>query len=510
MKFKKVLCGFIIVSMMGALTGCFNRIPGKIWKNPNIEDVCLFTDVIIGTDSLEEWNENNVITSVEWQKLKLTEEHSKKYPSLSKTFDNYNKERETEAKTLMNEFKPLAEEMEGGEFNPAYCQAETKVYIQRADNHIVSFLENSYKHTGGVHPDHFVNGVNFDIYTGNKVVLKDVLTDTEKLPDILEKKITEKYTEVAFPDLKDKLSKYKTDDFTWTIDYQGMTFWFSPYEIASYPVGTLSVKIWFEEFLDMFNKEYLVAPENYVITLPVGFDIEFDLVANDGEKDIVCAEKTLDRYGSYNMLTVTVNGKTFTDEVNYAYDFDVYLAHMGDKNYIYSDSFSDNDYHMFCTWDINGNSPKMIQELHGTEIDYEYIEEGHETGTVYKGVFNNPDNFNLETRFDILGTRGGVATYEIDKSNGTPQLINEVYTFNYGEEVRTSVILEAKVLPDMNKTEIPAETVLLPYQTDGKTFVDLKTDNGEVVRLSIDISDWPRTVNGIPEDECFENLMYAG
>ena len=30
------------------------------------------------------------------------------------------------------------------------------------------------------------------------------------------------------------------------------------------------------------------------------------------------------------------------------------------------------------------------------------------------------------------------------------------------------------------------------------------------IRLSIDVSNWPRTVNGIPENECFENLLYAG
>lgn len=62
----------------------------------------------------------------------------------------------------------------------------------------------------------------------------------------------------------------------------------------------------------------------------------------------------------------------------------------------------------------------------------------------------------------------------------------------------------------MDKTELPAGTSLTPYQTDGKTFVDLKTEDGSVVRLNIDVSNLPITVNGIPEDECFEELLYAG
>ena len=72
------------------------------------------------------------------------------------------------------------------------------------------------------------------------------------------------------------------------------------------------------------------------------------------------------------------------------------------------------------------------------------------------------------------------------------------------------VPLEAELLPNMDKTAIPFGTLLTPYQTDGKSYVDLKTENGGIVRRSIDVSNWPRTVNGIPEDECFEELLYAG
>ena len=89
-------------------------------------------------------------------------------------------------------------------------------------------------------------------------------------------------------------------------------------------------------------------------------------------------------------------------------------------------------------------------------------------------------------------------------------MTDEAYIFNYGHDVKTAIPLEAELLPDMEKTEIPFGTLLTPYQTDGKSYVDLKTENGGIVRLSIDVSNWPRTVNGIPEDECFEELLYAG
>ena len=511
MKFKKILCVFIVICIVGTLSGCLNRTPGNIQEHPTAEEnIFSFINVMIGDADIEDWHENNVITSIAWQKLKLMDDQTKEYPALSAAFDKYNEESLTEAKALMYEFTSLAEEMEGDEYNPAYCQSEAKIYMQRADNHIVSFLESVDQYTGGIHPNYFVNGRNYNPDTGENFLLTDILTNTNDLPSILEKKITEKYSYVTFYDLKDTFSKYKPEEFTWTIDYQGITFWFSPYEIASYSVGTLSSKIWFDEFPDMFNKEYMESPENYVISIPVGHDIELDLVKDDGAKDSVYTEKVLDQYGSYNMLSVTVNGKTCTDEINYAYDFDVYLAHIGNKNYIYSNSVSDNDYHMFCTWDINGAVPGMTQNLYGTEVDYEYIEEGYEEGTVYKQVFNNPEFLRLATKFEILGTRGATAAYKLNEATGNPEMTDEAYTFTYGHDVKTIVSLEAKLLPEMEKTELPSGTLLTPYQTDGKSFVDLKTENGKIVRLSVDASDWPVRVNDIPEEECFEELLYAG
>lgn len=507
---KRIIFILITICMIITFTGCSNSSPGNAKENPKSENNCTFVDVLIGDTNIEEWHDNNVITSVKWQKLKLSDEHSKTYPSLSAAFDRYNEESLTDAKALMYEITPLAKEMEGEEYDPVYCQSDAKVYMQRADNHIVSFLECMEKYTGGIHPDYYVNGRNYNSGTGEKVQLSDVLADTKELSSILEKKITEKYPDVAFSDLKDTFSKYKEEEFTWTIDYQGINFWFSPYEIAAFSAGTLSAKIWFDEYPDMFNKAYMESPENFVMTLPMRQKIDFDLNRNNEKKDYIEIDSSLDQYGSYNMLSVTVNGKTFTDEINYAYDFDVYLAHIGDKNYIYSDASAENDYHVFCTWDINGDAPELSQELSGTEVDYEYIEEGFEEGTVYKQAFNNPEFLILETRFEILGTRGATATYKLSETDGTPEMTDEAYTFNYGHEVKTAIPLDAELLPDMEKTELAFGTSLTPYQTDGKSFVDLKTENGGIVRLYIDATNRPIMVNGIPEDECFEELLYAG
>jgi len=296
------------------------------------------------------------------------------------------------------------------------------------------------------------------------------------------------------------------------MDYQGITFWFSPYDIAAYSAGSFSVKLYFEDMPELFEEKYTYAPsENYVVALPLSHDFDFDFIPGDGQKDTVYVYETPDMYGgSYNMLSVTVNSETVVDDINYAYDFDVYLAHIGDKNYIYSDSVSDNGFHMFCTWDINRDLPMQIGKMYSTKLKTEYIEDTYGDGLVYREVFNNPYDFSLETRFEIWGTRNAEAEFMIDKAVGHPKMTDTAYTFTEGFDVVTAIDLDVTMIPEMEATTIPYGTNLMPLRTDGETYVDCITDNGQEMRLEIDMTTWPITVNGIPEDECFEELFYAG
>lgn len=515
MKFKRMLCVISVICMLLSICACGNSPVTK--ENPQKpekqEPEVSFLHVRLGDKYLEEWSDNYVISSVSWNKLTLAEEDEKNFPKLKSALDEMNDITAAEAEDSMEELLLSAPYLEGDEYNPRRLYSDSNIFVQRADSGLLSYLEELSAYTGGVHANYAYIGVNFDPATGQRLVLTDVLTETESLPAILQEKLTEKYDHIELQDNQAQiiLEDYSPENYQWTMDYQGITFWFSPYELASFAAGTLSVKIYFDESPDLFEEKYKMAPsENYALSLPSYLATDFDLVSGDGKTDTVTIEERIDDYGSYNMLSVTVNGNTTTDEINYAYGFDVYLVHMGDRNYIYSDSYTDNDYHMFCTWDISGKKPEQISELYGTEIDYEFVEEGFEDGTVYKYVLNDPSSFKLETRFDILGTRGATAYYKASEKDGTPEMTDEAYTFNEGEDVILSIPLEAEVLPEMKKVELDEGVSLTPYQTDGKTYVDLKTHDGMTVRLEIDVSEWPRKVNGIPEDECFKNLMYAG
>ena len=61
-----------------------------------------------------------------------------------------------------------------------------------------------------------------------------------------------------------------------------------------------------------------------------------------------------------------------------------------------------------------------------------------------------------------------------------------------------------------DKTTIPANSNCKLYRSDNETYVDLKLDDGSIVRIEIDDSDYPHTVNGIDIEEAFEGIMFAG
>lgn len=177
---KKTLCIGMVVCILLSLCSC-RKAPNTIVNEIPQEEVS-FISIMLGDKNIEEWNENNVIANVAWNKLKLSEDDEKMFPKLKKTFDELNDDALKDAKALMYELSGAAKDLEGDEFNPLYLEGQSKVFIQRADTMIVSFLEDVFVHSGGVHPDYHYITSNFNPKTGEKLILTDVMKSTKGCP----------------------------------------------------------------------------------------------------------------------------------------------------------------------------------------------------------------------------------------------------------------------------------------------------------------------------------------
>ena len=506
---KKLLASLLALSLLLAAGCAPTPSAPPVEEAPEKSEAPSFLGIMLGDAFLEEWVAEDTTCRINWQKLRLSEDGASAYPALSKAFEKLNLDADTDSKALMYEMVSTAQDLRAESDDTIALQSDAEIFIQRADSLLVSWLEATSIYMGGVHPDYYCLGGNYDPSTGNAVPLSDVVTDPSKLPETLCGLLIEKYPDMAFNEetLLEIFTSYAQEDYQWTVDYQGVTFWFSPYEIAAFAAGTLSAKLYFADHAELFTEKYVQPePACYAITLPMWHELEFDLSAADDVRDRVCASTTPDQTGSYSMLRLDVNQAWYTDEINYAYAFDNYLVHMGDKNYIYSNYFSDGGFNLLTVVDVNQSTlTQTFSEYAALRAE---VEEGDAAGIAYREVLNDPQSFVLVKTIELLGTRDMYAAYRTG-ADGTPQSVQDEYILETPHTVTSTVPLEAQILPQMEWRTLPTGTEMLPVRTDGESYVIVKFGEEEA-RLNIDISAWPKKINGIPDEECFENILYAG
>ena len=225
-------------------------------KNEGVVTLDVFTEEAKLVERAD--NSDMLIVNVSYQTLSLSDEDKKSYPQLSQTLENLNKEQKTSAEEEFGEMKEWARE-DYAQSEPEYFNGHTserEYLVRRADSVLLSTRSNWYSYTGGVHPNYGTGCYNYDTETGRELKLSDVVTDVSQIPEILSEVLIARNPIEPFGDLKGKLSLYKEEDFTWTMGYQSITFYFSPYEIAAYASGSFTVTIFFDENPGLFNEKY--------------------------------------------------------------------------------------------------------------------------------------------------------------------------------------------------------------------------------------------------------------
>lgn len=432
------------------------------------------------------------------------------YPELTKAVNTYNGLLSNEMQAGMDKLEEwgLEEYREYGaeEFRGPYI-LENDMFLRRADSQVLSAVENIYEYSGGAHGNEYFGSVNIDVTTGEDLVLEDLIVDMEKLPAILEKELMEKYPDVDFwtDNLYSMLNEYVISSdseympkFTWTLDYEGVTFYFSDYEISSYVDGTQQVTVAYSEYPEIFNSNYFMADtaKDYVLELPDSWRISDVDLYGDGKTDYISVHRNYTGEGDFSdSYDVTVNGNTFTQET-YCYDLDTYLVKSEGDYYLYVQRTIENDYQTVCVFKITDVSVEFVSEFQGGI-----------------GMFINSKEFEVSKRFDLLSTYEAVAICYLGE-DGLP--VEEKNTYRVTREVVLTSIADITVdLIDEqgnllgSSYTFPAGTTYRFIATDGASTVDVEMNDGQRGRFYVEPG-WPTTVNGLNAEEIFEMLYYAG
>jgi len=432
------------------------------------------------------------------------------YPELTKAVNTYNGLLSSEMQAGMDKLEEwgLEEYREYGaeEFRGPYI-LENDTFLRRADSQVLSAVENNYEYSGGAHGNKYLGAVNIDVATGEDLALEGIIVDLKLLPGILETELKEKYPEVEYwtDSLYSMLMEYvepTTEDyaprFTWTLDYEGVTFYFSDYEISSYVDGTQQVTVTYSEYPAIFRKDLFIggAEKNYVLELPDSWRVSDVDLYGDGKTDYISVHRNYTGEGDFiDSYDVTVNGNTFTQDT-YCSDLDTYLVKSDGEYYLYVQRMVENDYKTVCVFKITDKSVEYISEFNG----------GME-------MFIQSKDFRVKKRFDILSTYEATAKCYVGE-DGLPVEYNNVYEVEWDVEITSIADITVDLIDEQGNLlgssyTFPAGTTYRFIATDGVSTVDVEMSDGQRGRFYVG-SGWPGTVNGIDVDELFEMLYYAG
>ncbi len=337
-------------------------------KNEGVVTLDVFTEEAKLVERAD--NSDMLIVNVSYQTLSLSDEDKKSYPQLSQTLENLNKEQKTSAEEEFGEMKEWARE-DYAQSEPEYFNGHTserEYLVLRADSVLFSTRSNWYSYTGGAHPNYGTGCYNYDTETGRELKLSDVVTDVSQIPGILSEVLIARNPMEPFGDLEGKLSLYKEEDFTWTMGYQSITFYFSPYEIAAYASGSFTVTIFFDENPGLFNEKYTEKAESYFYEVCTYEDIELDIDEEDTHTDWL--HITTEEYegGYYTVLNIGVNGEELkVSDYKFCDDRYYIVNRNGDFSLCAELELADNST-VTLVYDINGEKAELIEALSNTKF----------------------------------------------------------------------------------------------------------------------------------------------
>ncbi|WP_024865300.1 substrate-binding domain-containing protein [Butyrivibrio sp. FCS014] len=150
--------------------------------------------------------------------------------------------------------------------------------IALLNDKILSFVTYYENYAGGAHGYHYKAGTTVNVSTGKKYELKEILNiSDEQLRGMIRDRIkiedAEDYKD--YWDLDDSLANYFIDPdsadkeknsyinhYNWTMEPEGMHFFFNPYDLAAYGFGIIEATVPYEMLGDFPGKELVLGSKN--------------------------------------------------------------------------------------------------------------------------------------------------------------------------------------------------------------------------------------------------------
>ena len=481
-----------------------------------------------------EEKDGTLIASGSYDTVSLTEETIIENIYLNTAIETENSVIEQKYEETFSELKEAAENAfsEPREDTEEFAAGnmEGKIVPVRCDQSVLSFYEvTSLYYPGAAHGNVGYSGYNYKSATGERITLADVFKDPAALKPVVAKYLRAQADGSPIEDAEDALQYYfdegNMDALTWVIDQDGVTFLFSPSDIAPYAMGALEAKISFDGEPSLFTGNYGPSGDGYARTMSPFTEMRVDL-DGDGSDEKLSVNGMYEEgneINAYSGIQVSVGDQVCTAE-QYCYSMQPCFVHTKDgRNYVYVVTGTDNDYPELTVFAIKDNIPSLVGKMDGTGyasafypayLDGEYSPDQ----SVYERYpMIDPSKFALGTRMQLMSTYSGRRFYEVGE-DGMPAPLSDYYEIDADITLTSLVPLTAETV-DLKteeatgeEKEIPAGTKLNFWRTNGTDLVDMRTDDmevGEAFRFKVETGDG-QAVNGIKLEEAFDGTVFGG
>ena len=454
-----------------------------------------------------------------YDQLTLDEEEAAAFPMLNASLNAYS---DQVKQTVTGDGKDIAAAVE--EFSPEEAlYSEAKLAVMRADSRVVSILQTGSGYMGGAHPDMWYITETISSESGTRLELEDVLNDPASLPGILAEEILKQIDRdmLIVPDveaaIRDEMDPSDgSAGLSFTLSYDGITFWLSPYEFTAYAAGAYTIKLPFDVYPNLVKGEYQEVPDNYFITaaeketvlLPRG-KAYFTWYLGDGDeyddRDLHLVSAGSASADPAKGRPDLISGGAFADTTFRIMSFqqDTRIMYLDGKTFFVLEALLENDYRDLHLYDIT--DPEKPVELPVIPRHFD------------RGVPNDPEKVYLSHKVDILSSYSAGRDFRFQPDGKAAPLSDWDDITCYGDPLVLTVKrviylpeVDESTLQKKDEIMVPAGAKLSFVRTDSVNTVDMRMEDGTVVRITQEGDGWPHSVNGIELEDLFDGMMFAG
>jgi len=274
---------------------------------------------------LYDWEDDFLLVRSEYSHVTMCQDDAAENPALAQILE----QKATMIRQSMEEeydnFGVFArEEPEATEEGMEAWVSTLDVQVRRADSIVVSLLSDSYSDYGWIDGYRGMHGTNYDTQTGQELTVNDVVKEiNQELTDAVSEELNSHMWAGDF-DYTQAVEEYFAntpyDGISWTLDYNGVTFYFAEGTLTEPGNGCQTATVDFARHPELFEEKYMDVPDAYMVELPMDSSFFTDL---DGDGDL-------------EELNVT---SVYSSDVGMYNQFGIYTDTQG--HYYYEDCFAD-------------------------------------------------------------------------------------------------------------------------------------------------------------------------